>query len=1311
MNGTNPSAPAPPRVWYRHLAVPGALLILILLILAGTWWYRRSLEHSWTGIRQTEETKLIADFQGRFLQFELGISASLDSLRSLPSLERVFTTDDDSLQEAYFFNGVLPQLNSDLAIEVYDQDRHLIGWNGPRGPSFPLSRLGTRTARFIADDQIYSYLIVAQPVILGRTLVGYLVGKRLLNVNYPLNNRFINKQTLQSSFQTRITDQVDYDFSSKAAPATDSQTVSVRLTGPDSEKLGYAYLHRDDLDSRVQQVTAWGEQCAALAGAAGWIWLIAVIIRSRSGETPRFSRAAAGVAAVWLFRYYLILCDLPQASFRFDILDPRIYASGFGWGLARSAADLLLTSLALLTTVIVVARTHPADYLLRGFPPRAEGGGRGAAVVTAFLTAFVISLSLRAYMAILVSAVDDSGISYNEAGFLLPGFAALVMLVTLFLITLIFLYSLYGIARLAGRFCALAFEGRARRNGLILLLLAYTAVPLLGVYAESQPLMEGWLRMLLMLALAIPGFRAAGGELRGAAVSNVRRLIPGVLGALVVFTVLLERSVERRERSQIELAAQNISQAPDGWLTVLVQKALAEMTGREAVETLTEGDAEDIEGLAFREWASSVLGREGNSCSVTYVTNAGTVTSDFHIGIPPHSASEHRIVMPAVTPSVHAEERVVNGRASLWHIGFARLYAENGDSIGGVLIELSGNRESLLTGDAPEFLRNYPGQPNQIRSQGLIYSEYYQGKLVYSTDDLVSYGRPLPEAAAAAPGGQGLWISELIGENFRDSYYYPDRARVSGNAWIALSVPQGSWGERLYAGLRLMTVIALLTLAGVMLIYLFRIRRGSPVPSLTFRQKIFVALCCVSLLPIAVLAVVNKRFAAEEMESALTARLAEQTGVVLAEVQRLLGNVTPATLVQVNDEKCAAIASVVKTDFHVYLLRSFLASSKPEIFHAGLVDPRISAPVYHAVMVQRRRLFIEHQQIGVLPYIVGYRPIFAEDGSIIGAVAVPTVYHQIEINERFTRRNSFLSALYALTFLLSLLVATVFATRIFSPIRRLTEAARQIGSGQLDIGFRRSRTDEIGELEEAFYRMAENLRKMQAEMRQRERETAWREMARQVAHEIKNPLTPMKLSLQHLRRMYSDGVRNFGTMFEEVSKTLLEQIDALTRIASEFSRFARMPERILEECSLHEVLRDAVLLHRQEHGIRFVEQYAGEDLRISADREEMRRMFINLIRNAIQAMNGNGTLTVSTARNGAEAVIDIADTGKGIAGDVLHRIFEPNFSTTSGGMGLGLPIVRKIVEDLHGTIRITSAPGRGTTVHIGLPLAAPGVTG
>jgi PAS domain S-box-containing protein len=218
--------------------------------------------------------------------------------------------------------------------------------------------------------------------------------------------------------------------------------------------------------------------------------------------------------------------------------------------------------------------------------------------------------------------------------------------------------------------------------------------------------------------------------------------------------------------------------------------------------------------------------------------------------------------------------------------------------------------------------------------------------------------------------------------------------------------------------------------------------------------------------------------------------------------------------------------------------------------------------------------------------------------------------------------------------------------------------------------------------------------------------TAWAEMARQVAHEIKNPLTPMKLSAQHLQQAWRDKHPKFDRILEESTETIVDRCEALRRIAIEFSDYARMPGRRIRREDLGRLLNEARRLYgeTEERRVDFTLAAPESELFTRIDRDEVMRLFINLIENSIQAMPDGGDLDVCARRENGAALVTIRDTGVGIPSENLKRIFEPSFSTKTGGAGLGLPICRAIMEDYGGSIRIDSRTGQGTTVTLAFPV-------
>jgi two-component system, NtrC family, nitrogen regulation sensor histidine kinase NtrY len=233
-----------------------------------------------------------------------------------------------------------------------------------------------------------------------------------------------------------------------------------------------------------------------------------------------------------------------------------------------------------------------------------------------------------------------------------------------------------------------------------------------------------------------------------------------------------------------------------------------------------------------------------------------------------------------------------------------------------------------------------------------------------------------------------------------------------------------------------------------------------------------------------------------------------------------------------------------------------------------------------------------------------------------------------------------------------------------------------------------------------FNSMTDELRRNQIELAELERENAWKEMAKQVAHEIKNPLTPMKLAMQQLIISYRDKNKNFDSIFEKVSSTILKQIESLSSIASEFSRFARMPNYKLEIIDLIPVIKDTINLFGEDK-IKITFETEVRKALLETDDSQLRRMFINLIRNSIQA--DASLINISLQEKNNFYKIFISDNGKGISFELKDKVFEANFTTKEKGMGLGLKLTKRFLEGINGSIKLADSSNNGTVFEINIP--------
>jgi nitrogen fixation/metabolism regulation signal transduction histidine kinase len=299
----------------------------------------------------------------------------------------------------------------------------------------------------------------------------------------------------------------------------------------------------------------------------------------------------------------------------------------------------------------------------------------------------------------------------------------------------------------------------------------------------------------------------------------------------------------------------------------------------------------------------------------------------------------------------------------------------------------------------------------------------------------------------------------------------------------------------------------------------------------------------------------------------------------------------------------------------------------------------------------------------------------------------------------------------------ALFVWTWLSRRITQPILELSGAALQVGAGNLEVRIEPRSKDEVGALVEVFNQMTTEIGESRLRLQRAERIAAWREIARRVAHEIKNPLFPIQMSMETLRKGFKAKHPQLEEIVEESTRTVLDEVRALNRIVTEFSDFARLPAPKMEPAPPLEVLEHARSLYKDGGAVAVTLDRSAIAERalppIHIDREQISRALINLVKNAIEAMpESGGTVTLDAhleprgRRVGVR--IDVSDTGKGMPEDVRQRIFTPYFTTKEQGTGLGLAIVERIVQEHQGAIDVQSTPGAGTTFSVWLPAAVGG---
>ncbi len=334
-------------------------------------------------------------------------------------------------------------------------------------------------------------------------------------------------------------------------------------------------------------------------------------------------------------------------------------------------------------------------------------------------------------------------------------------------------------------------------------------------------------------------------------------------------------------------------------------------------------------------------------------------------------------------------------------------------------------------------------------------------------------------------------------------------------------------------------------------------------------------------------------------------------------------------------------------------------------------------------------------------------PLLGRQKELLGVLLVGSSRRDLVIMERWIFTLALAVAAGGVLF--GILLSLWASARISRPVQKLAEAAREVAAGRWNTHVDVRSSDEIGELARAFNTMTEQLAEQRNRLLQAERVAAWREVARRLAHELKNPLFPMQITVENLQRAREQNPDQFDEVFRESTATLLAELENLKTIIGRFSDFARMPAPELRPVNLNEIARGVVKLFEAQFSAVgrpqiTPELYLDEKLPvIHADASLLHRALENLVLNAMDAMPGGGTLSLRTGHHDGMVRLDVSDSGSGLTREECERLFTPYYTTKQHGTGLGLAIVQSVVSDHGGTIAVESEPGSGTTFRIELP--------
>lgn len=722
---------------------------------------------------------------------------------------------------------------------------------------------------------------------------------------------------------------------------------------------------------------------------------------------------------------------------------------------------------------------------------------------------------------------------------------------------------------------------------------------------------------------------------------------------------------------------------------------------------------------AFFVWKQTALARERLTSAVELYDGSGALVSRFALNFPEYTAATQAgraaascqwEVFGEAAPFGSEERRMLHAERSICETEGAGTRI-----LGAIVVHVVPDYRTLpfITSQSPYFevFRSGAGAPREGTTGNEI--------------AIVIYGWGLTPLYAS---GAVAWpISEqLFGRIYRSrDSFWTEVGRGNSRWHVFLSNDRSAIYAIGYPALtlfdRLVHLAELTTLAGAAYAIVLlgtaaftRVSRERPRVGrallreirASFYRKLLLAFVLASIIPVLTLAFVIRAYFAGlllqnvEAEAARSASVAQRVIEESAALQRRGGQAVATP----TDDDMIWISQVIDQDVNVFQGPRLVATSERDLFASGLLPTRTPGHVYRAIALQRLPSFVGEDRIGAVPYMIAAASVRA--GGEDAILTVPLANKQREIEREIDEidRGVHLAALFFI--LLGAAIGLSMAERIADPVRRLTRATRRIARGDFDERIAVRSADELRRLVDAFNSMAAELKAQRAQLERTHRLEAWAEMARQVAHEIKNPLTPIQLSAEHLRRVHADRGEPMGPVLESCVTSILNQVRLLRQISSEFSSFASSPTARPAPVDLPELVAEVVDPYRTGLAgrIDLDNQVAPPLPRVVVDRTLIARALSNIVENALHAMPGKGSLTLTADVEPGAVLVRIRDTGVGMDDEALALVFEPYFSTKATGTGLGLPIARRNVELSGGQIDVESAQGRGTAVTLRLPI-------
>ena len=943
-------------------------------------------------------------------------------------------------------------------------------------------------------------------------------------------------------------------------------------------------------------------------------------------------------------------------------------------GLTGSPVDIFLTSLTILglaACLAVYALRRPKALSIR---PTWLRSALAAVPAAALSAATILALS-----EIVRRVVFNSNVSLLRWDL---DVSRLMLQLGLFIVLVAALLVLASVFRLAFR------DPRTNLAAASVCALAGAAAVVLG---RSPSI------LVAVVSAALIGWLFAVTVMRGPS----RRREVWVAG-LVLAALWLARSVEglsvARTHRLIETTIAHTIQSQENWGNFLIQESLPGIDRSEPEIIEFFGDPNDP-NFAYDLWEKSPLAKSNWYSSLEIRDAEGTTQSRFSLNVP-RALGTSPDLPPSEGWSIVRRQLDFIDKKKDFLVGY-RDYAADGQPLGRVVLYVSLDPEML------PFLYSANPYFEVLRTDSLpSLSEVDFGCEIFDLEGRSMFN---PRKLTAGLSDEGLgrlrdsgppfWSAFRDGGTVYDDYFFR-----WGERGYSLFTPRKNPRTQAVDFLRFFFLGLAAALIVVVAVSLGPGRSSARRPFWSFSNRVYAAFLAVAIIPLLIFTVFTRNL----FDSLFTERFVEDSAVHASYAQGLMqaflfikGEASP--YLEPSEDLALWISETLSNDVIIYKDADLQASSRREFFSSGLLPEILDGEAYQALVFDRKPFFIQRTRLGGYSFQTLTVPY--ESKAMTLFVSLPFPFEKDQVNEAGREIVEFLVVLSAFFIVLVVVFSRGIRSMIIVPVRKLVAGTKEVGLGNLEVRIEHRSRDEMMTLIDGFNTMIRNLKAHEQELAEMSKKVAWTEMARKVAHEIKNPLTPIQLSAEHVLKVYEDKRGDLDQALKESMSYIISEVENLRRIATEFMEIARDTTIRKDPLDLRALLEGTIEPYRRllDERIRFRVVAEGQDFRTCGDEAKLKTALRNVVANAVEAIGARGELEVTIGRRGDALTVAVRDSGPGMSRETAERIFDLYFSTKEGGTGLGLPIAKKIVEEHGGSIRVASEPGRGTTVTIELP--------